>query len=671
MIVNRAYSGKKIVYRAYYNEQLIWDYGKCNRGNAFASLEASMMPYLASQDSAQMLASALMDGFVNAEVSDFENIMAHANMSARTNVAPYALSPIQIAGTEFITVRASIVPFTFDIVCARGDATMKLSAYGYHDEIPVVHGSGIAKVKHINSLCPTLEDVVQILGTSKESINDFVIPKSQEPELIATDLSSNFIVNGSPIVSPIHTVTFMHDGALLYRTKVIEGYDCPNPVTTHVITAPTKEMTVQHTYKFSGWSMTDGGPVVDEVTSVYTETQLDGFTYNENFRAYILPVNPAPFTLQIGEMYTVTWDNVTYKCIAQDLSAMQEGSIGLGNLSNFGGSGNNEPFIIGWSSSGVTYMSYTNDISHRIEIKKEPALNNITADTVVYAAFTESIRYYTVRFFDGQTLVDTVSVPYGGTAVTSYTKPGYKTTWYPSNENITGDTDCYGQFDRITFASGTWAEIKAICDAGNAATYFSVGEKKPITLNYADGTSETINFTIVDMNVQPLSLWSSDKAPLTIMADNIVAISPTKVHSTSSSGSIILEGNIMKPFLNSIFEALPEELQGVIRECDGNVASFNTYKIFLAGFKNYGISSSYSGINSASYNNTYKHFKNGATIKRTKLADPNYDTYWVIDGKTTSSYSATGMFGVIDGTKNMSTLQGATASYGVVPCFCV
>ena len=48
------------------------------------------------------------------------------------------------------------------------------------------------------------------------------------------------------------------------------------------------------------------------------------------------------------------------------------------------------------------------------------ALQNVTQDRTVYAAFSASIRYYTVRFFDGETLVDTVQVSYGGTAHTQY-----------------------------------------------------------------------------------------------------------------------------------------------------------------------------------------------------------------------------------------------------------
>lgn len=92
------------------------------------------------------------------------------------------------------------------------------------------------------------------------------------------------------------------------------------------------------------------------------------------------------------------------------------------------------------------------------------ALKAVVSDRNVYAAFTSTVRKYTVRFYNGTTLVQTVSeVPYGSNA--SYTgdtpaktdveKPeDYEFTgWNPSPNGITGNTDCYAQYRFIGYIS--------------------------------------------------------------------------------------------------------------------------------------------------------------------------------------------------------------------------
>lgn len=92
------------------------------------------------------------------------------------------------------------------------------------------------------------------------------------------------------------------------------------------------------------------------------------------------------------------------------------------------------------------------------------ALKSVVSDRNVYAAFTSTVRKYTVRFYNGTTLAQTVSeVPYGSNA--SYTgdtpaktdveKPeDYEFTgWNPSPNGITGNTDCYAQYRFIGYIS--------------------------------------------------------------------------------------------------------------------------------------------------------------------------------------------------------------------------
>lgn len=116
----------------------------------------------------------------------------------------------------------------------------------------------------------------------------------------------------------------------------------------------------------------------------------------------------------------------------------------------------------------------------------DSVLSAVTANRTVYAAFKAETRYYTVNFYDGDTIVDSVRVPYGGTATPTYNKPDHKLVgWTPSNENITGDTDCYGTWVYAAYVEAeiadTWDEIIAAVADGSYKTKYTIGNYK--TLN--------------------------------------------------------------------------------------------------------------------------------------------------------------------------------------------
>ena len=83
------------------------------------------------------------------------------------------------------------------------------------------------------------------------------------------------------------------------------------------------------------------------------------------------------------------------------------------------------------------------------------ATEDVVADRNVYAAYTATVRTYTVRYYNGTTLLQTVNnVAYGGSATYTGETPTYAsdptnfefTGWSPTGTNITGDTNCYAQF---------------------------------------------------------------------------------------------------------------------------------------------------------------------------------------------------------------------------------
>lgn len=97
------------------------------------------------------------------------------------------------------------------------------------------------------------------------------------------------------------------------------------------------------------------------------------------------------------------------------------------------------------------------------------ALKAVMVDRNVYAAYSKTVRKYTVYFYNGSTLLQTVSnVPYGSGAYYSGDSPEKTgvdfpedyvfTGWSPSNTGITGNTYCYAQYKYIGYAYTTIVE---------------------------------------------------------------------------------------------------------------------------------------------------------------------------------------------------------------------
>lgn len=111
------------------------------------------------------------------------------------------------------------------------------------------------------------------------------------------------------------------------------------------------------------------------------------------------------------------------------------------------------------------------------------ALKAVTEDRVVYANFAAVVNYYTIRYYDGATLLKTESLAYGTMPSYAPKKDGYTFLgWTPEAVAVTGDADYTARWEeRITFANGSWAQIAQISESGRAADYFKVGDTKEIT----------------------------------------------------------------------------------------------------------------------------------------------------------------------------------------------
>lgn len=200
------------------------------------------------------------------------------------------------------------------------------------------------------------------------------------------------------------------------------------------------------------------------------------------------------------------------------------------------------------------------------------ALNNVTEDRVVYASYIATTRFYTVRFYDGETLLKTMQVEYGASAIYEPEKEGYQFEgWSPGNTNITANTDCYAQWaTAITFANATWAQIAEISENGEAANYFKVGDTK--TVAYGD---DVLTVTIAGFNHDDLA-DGSGKAGISIVCKTVPNLKLkwnssynssfsypySNAHSTSSS----TRNSLPRANLNgTVLNSLPADLRSVIK----------------------------------------------------------------------------------------------------------
>lgn len=113
------------------------------------------------------------------------------------------------------------------------------------------------------------------------------------------------------------------------------------------------------------------------------------------------------------------------------------------------------------------------------------ALNVVTGDRTVYAAYTANVRYYTARFYDGTTLRKEEQVAYGSKATEPSTgKDGYNFVgWTPSDLTIYADTDFYGTWEEATYAALMSAPDVAPTSTVYASAFFDNDNKLAVAFN--------------------------------------------------------------------------------------------------------------------------------------------------------------------------------------------
>lgn len=163
----------------------------------------------------------------------------------------------------------------------------------------------------------------------------------------------------------------------------------------------------------SSWNDLTDKPFQEEevMTAVMAEQDITGFAnvgYGVPSKGFNFGEGMDAFTLELGVEYTVMWDGEAYPTTAQDISAaMGDGTYALGNAAaiNSAFSGNNEPFIIGWTTMGITILvaDGSTNTTHKVGIFRSGGkVWKLNAECLPMKAIDDRIDAYISAALEGE-----------------------------------------------------------------------------------------------------------------------------------------------------------------------------------------------------------------------------------------------------------------------------
>lgn len=264
----------------------------------------------------------------------------------------------------------------------------------------------------------------------------------------------------------------------------------------------------------------------------------------------------------------------------------------------------------------------------------ESALEAITADKTVYAYFTAVTRFYTINFYDGDTLLKTESVAYGITPSYTPQKDGYAFKgWSPALSPVTGDATYTAIFEElIAFAAASWEDIAEISESGQASMNFSVGDTKMFTWGGNEYKAVVLGFD------QDELYDGSGNAGMTI---GVMTANPTKTMLNTqyagvskytgwdaTQGQKQIETFLRESDLSDIV-AVAKNVRKYSYRGDGNEYSAGE-TFFAFSLRELGLTSK------ATKHEPYPYFTSNETRKVMQAGTETYVKYWVRDSLCTS-----------------------------------
>lgn len=295
-------------------------------------------------------------------------------------------------------------------------------------------------------------------------------------------------------------------------------------------------------------------------------------------------------------------------------------------------------------------------------------LKNITEDKVVYSAYTESVRTYTVTFYDedGTTVLNTEQVAYGGSSTYIYKKDNHIFLgWTPESTNITSDLSCYGAWqESYSFADATWEYIAQLAESGQASQVFSVGDTRTENIDGSDFTLEIIGFdhdTITDTGeLAGITVWIKNYTKTPVYTSTVKPTWYDNLHTTYE----IPIFNLLSSELQSVIKSVTKEY---IEEPNGYFERTCTAKIWSLSAAEIGVEKGKSNVEEGTIYEKFANYPskgyNSSSYKYSELKTGN--RYWL----RSFFWQSQPMNVNSEGGPGHSTTYNAQ-SY-VCPCFCI
>lgn len=618
-ILKKAYVGKNLAYRGYYNGEIVWDFGKHINAETIANMLGVAMADIQWPVEVYMFSTELAPGIAQTKTQEpagihmFSTIHNHVAGEAFTAVnAGLAQSDIEaflIASAHpadahklvgVVQIKTGVMGnISTYIAYLNGDLNFKMLSLGNVLSAPLMgtYGKIIIETKQVAQIyaeqfcniffdmrcravetsTPTPQELCNILIKAickKDGVANWKTQATKKIEFKATQRMDGVV---SPGILPTHLVSFMNGNELIYYKAVPTGYDCPDPVYT-----------------------------TEEQVRLLENQKLEPFVKLEGMEQinYLQDITPLlSVQLVLGKTYTIIWDGAVYKLRAKKLQGFGDNFF-LGDAYFDDQDQLQIPFIaapfqLGILTDGTDAACYTidNESAHVITlfssegsiidppIKEstpyyhfnfvgwtaedggEPdqnILKNITQNTTVFAAYEAIPRIYKITYYDDDevTILHTEELPYG--AVPSYIpkKIGYHFMgWIPTIALVTGNASYVAQWEKITFANGTWTEIAEISEAGLASKFFNIKDTKTFLCNNSTYTAEIAAFD-ADEDYE-----SGEKVGITCIIQGVYkSTAQYNSKATSTNTDYPWSVSTLRTYCNdTIYNGLEEDLKVVIK----------------------------------------------------------------------------------------------------------
>ena len=221
------------------------------------------------------------------------------------------------------------------------------------------------------------------------------------------------------------------------------------------------------------------------------------------------------------------------------------------------------------------------------------ALKGITEDKVLYAAYASAVRYYTISFYDGDTLLMTKQVAYGSKpSVENPEKDGQSFDgWEPELATVRGETAYYAKWiEAVTFAGGSWADIARIAESGQASTHFALGDTRAVKFGNSTVTVKIVAFDHDDL------ADGTGKAGITVVCTDLDR-NRKQVHSAATMG-LGYPDTDMASYLEAKLGNASAEMQAVVKSVKKKYNSTRSSAVQTCDCKIWALSIGEAGVTS-------------------------------------------------------------------------